>query len=79
MKKIIITFASLTYAVKAKRLLEAIGIASRLVKVDSSYSREGCTHGIEIQYNNFMAAVHRLKTGGIPYSVLKSEDGDGIS
>ncbi len=61
----------MTYALKARKLLSISGINSRPVKVDPGESNSGCTHGIEISYNDFIAAVGKLKNAKIPYSVLK--------
>ena len=78
MKRIVITFSSITYATKARRLLSTIDISSRLVKVDLSQSKDGCTYGIEIAYNSFLPVIETLRANRIPYSVLKSEDGNGL-
>ena len=72
MNKIIITVGSVTYAQKAKRVLNSANISSKLIKIDSSLSENGCTHGIEIRYNDFLGAINELKEYGIPYSVSKS-------
>ncbi len=61
----------MTYALKARKLLSGSGINSKLVKVDASKTSEGCSHGIEITYSDFIAAVGKLKKANIPYSVLK--------
>jgi hypothetical protein len=70
MKKIIITTGSVTYATKAQRLLSKININSRLVKIDSNISSNGCTHGIEINYHDFMNAVGKLKENNIQFNVI---------
>lgn len=72
MKKIIITVGSVTYASKAQRLLSGINIASKIIKIDSSLSPNGCTHGLEIGYNDFIGAIGKLKENNIQYSVIKS-------
>ena len=74
MKKIIITTGSVTFAMKAKRLLESQGIPSPVIKLDSVKTENGCTHGIEIDYKNFLATVSLLKSKGIPYKVETSSD-----
>ncbi len=65
-----IIIGSVTYAVKARRLLAHDGIRARLIKLSRGESSEGCTHGIEIPSSRFFDAVVILKEGGIPYSVL---------
>ena len=79
LKRTIITLGSMTYAIKAKRLLGSIGIPSRLIKVDSTESKEGCQYGIEIPYAAFMHAIDILRSNRIPYSVSGTEGGNAIS
>ena len=38
---------SLTHAMKGQRLLEGVGIAARIVKLDAGKTRKGCSYGIE--------------------------------
>lgn len=68
MGKIIITFTSVTYAQKARKMLSKIGIGAKLVKVSKDVSAE-CTHGIEIFENSFLDTVRVLRNAGIEYSV----------
>ena len=74
MRKIIITMSSVTAALKAKRLLEARSIGSRLIKIDSMKISDSCTHGIEIDYKSFLDAVTILKNKNISYKVHGSSD-----
>ena len=69
MNNIIITVGAVTYAIKAKKLFTRRGIQSKLVKVDSGKTQNGCTHGIEIGNADFYTAVKALKENGIAYSV----------
>ncbi len=41
------TIGSLTHAIKGQKLLESSGIAARIVKLDASRTRRGCSYGIE--------------------------------
>ncbi len=61
----------MTYALKARKLLSGGGISSKLVKVDASLTPSGCTHGIEIDYKDYIDAIGKLKETNIHYSVLK--------
>ncbi len=63
----IFTVGSVTYAVKARKILSRAGISSRLVKVDGGKSRHGCTYGIEFAEEDLLAAVMELKRNGIAY------------
>ena len=64
-----LTVGSVTYAIKVRKLLERAGVKSKLVKVDSSKSKSGCTYGIQLQREHFYDAVNILKNNGIDYSV----------
>ena len=70
MGKIIITFKSVTYAIKAKKLLLKSGMEAKLVKI-SKDTLSGCTHGIEIPENLFLNAIGILRNFGIEYSVYQ--------
>lgn len=69
MNKTTITVGSVTYAIKVRKLLERAGVKSKLIKVDSSKTKSGCTYGIELQSSFFYDAVNVLKNNGISYSV----------
>ncbi len=67
-----ITVGSVTYALKVKKILQRMGIKSKLIKVDSTKSKMGCEYGVEIPLNLFFDAVAELKRKGISYSVYSS-------
>ena len=71
MNKIVLSTASVTYAIKGTRLLSSAKIPSKLVKIDTSTTNTGCTHGIMINENDFLSSVKILRDNGIPYSVYK--------
>ena len=68
-----LTVGSVTYAIKARRLLLHAGIRARTVKVEGGERGVGCAHGIVIPSSRFFDAVVILKDNGIGYSLL----GDG--
>ena len=68
-----ITVGSVTYAQKAKRLLQHKGISARLVKIDASRSKNGCTHGIQFSANDFYSVVMELKNAGIEYNIIPTD------
>ena len=74
MDNTIITLGSVTYAMKARRLLLREGIRSRLVKVLPENTDNGCTHGLVIASARFFDAVVALKAGEIPYSIYRGGD-----
>lgn len=69
---IIVSVGTVTYAMKARKLLLKNGIQSKLIKSDSSDNGTGCTHGIEISNKDYFEAVRILGEGGIKYSVPPS-------
>ena len=66
-----ITVGSVTYAVKARRLLARGGIKARLIKLSPSESAGGCAHGLVISSARFFDAVVILKENGVPYSLYR--------
>ena len=64
-----LTVGSVTYAIKARRLLLNEGIKARTVKLTDT-SGSGCLHGIIIPSSQFFDAVVILKKNGIAYSLL---------
>lgn len=73
MKTIRITVGSVTYALKLRRLLSRAGIPSRLIKVDSTESADGCAHGVEILTEHFYQAVVIMREKQIEYSVYEAD------
>ena len=71
MEKTVISIGSFTYAQKARRLLSRVGIEATLVKHDGIETKAGCTHGIEIDGEDFYSAITVLKENGIAYSLYK--------
>ena len=71
MKKVILTFGSITYAIKVRKLLSGIGIKSKLVKIDPALSEDACLYGVEIEENYFLDAVAELKKREMKYSLYQ--------
>ena len=67
-----LTVGSVTYAIKARRLLLHAGIRAKVVKTVSDGTGSGCTHGIVIPSSRFFDAVVILKENGIDYALLGS-------
>ena len=72
MNKTVLTVETVTYAMKARKLLLRCGIQSKLIKTDSQVSGTGCRHGLEISSKDYFEAVKILGDGGIRFSVPKS-------
>ncbi|MBR2465654.1 MAG: DUF3343 domain-containing protein [Clostridia bacterium] len=67
MKTSVFTVGSVTYAIKAKRLLAREGLTSKLVKTDASKSTGGCAYGIEFPTKDLYAAASIMRSAGIYY------------
>ena len=70
MDKTVLVIGSVTYAIKARRVLSRAGIQSKVIKTDVTDKNSSCTHGIEITANDLYSAVVALKNAGISYSLL---------
>lgn len=57
--------SSLTFCMKAQRLLADSGIRSTIVKLDPSMSRRGCAYGIEFDCDSRQEARSILSRSGI--------------
>ncbi len=68
-----IGFISVTIAVKARRLLRKVNVASRMTRLDDVIPTSGCTYALEIEDSQMLAAAAALRRGGIEYRVV----GDG--
>ena len=69
MNKITIYTSSVTYAIKAKKILERKGIDAALIKTDSTLNKEGCTYGVKLDYRYYYDAEILLKKYGIEHKV----------
>ena len=72
MNKITLTVGTVTYALKLKKLFSRANINSRLVKVDNTEGAKGCSHGVEISWEDYYSAVVIMKENGIKYSVYEN-------
>jgi hypothetical protein len=71
LNKIILSFSSITFAQKAKRILGGEGISSELLKIDTERTSSGCTYGLQIENKSYLNAIGILRARGIPYSTVK--------
>jgi hypothetical protein len=58
---------SVTYAIKARKALSAIGIRASIKKVNSSATGRGCRYGIFIERRHLFSAMAELKQCNISY------------
>ncbi|MBQ7314586.1 MAG: DUF3343 domain-containing protein [Clostridia bacterium] len=67
MQTTVLSVGSVTYAMKAVRILRRIGIQAKTVKLDTNKTAKGCTHGIELATRDVFRAVKELQQQQIPY------------
>lgn len=65
MQKAIIRLSSVTYAIRAQKLLEQNGIRSVIKKLARSLQVTGCGYGLEINAPDTGAATTILNTAGV--------------
>ncbi len=70
MNKTAISLGSVTFAMKAQKLLSGIKIHSKLVKLDAGRSADGCIYGLIISSIDYPDAVMELKKEGITFSLF---------
>ena len=73
MKKIIITLPSLTYAMKAMRLLKRNKIKARLIKLSDVREKDGCQYGLEIYEAEIFGIAGLLRNEKIEYGIYDSK------
>ena len=67
---------SLTYAIKAQKELAGAGIHAKVVKLDASMSRRGCTYGVEFDCANGRAVRSTLAGARIPVTGYHNGGGE---
>ena len=65
MNKVLIRLTSVTYAIRAQKLLEQRGIRSVIKKITRSLQVSGCGYGIEINASDSETAEQIIIAGGI--------------
>ena len=68
---------SLTYAQRAARALERIGVTAVITKAPKSVSKQGCGYCVKVSERRFQSAVKTLDAKNIPYGRLFRIDDDG--
>ena len=67
MEQCILTVGTVTYAIRARKLLSSLGIRARLVKSTRSGGMGGCVYGVEIPTADMTLAADALKRAGISF------------
>lgn len=58
---------SVTYAIKARKALAAIGIRATLKKVNDKTTWRGCRYGIFFDRRHLFSVMNELQKHGIPF------------
>ena len=66
----ILTMHSQTFAIKAKRLLEAQGIYVRIVRPNPKLTPKGCSFGLQADTRLFSYIMYYLEREKIPFGEL---------
>ncbi|MBP3592659.1 MAG: DUF3343 domain-containing protein [Clostridia bacterium] len=62
-----LTVDSVTYAIKARKVLSAIGIHASVKKVNATATGRGCRYGIFIERRHLFSAMAELKQKNIAF------------
>lgn len=65
MDNYIIMCRSITYAQRAQRLLERVGIAAYISKAPQGLTPEGCSYGVRVSRKNAYRSMELLRRAGI--------------
>lgn len=65
MQKVIIRLTSVTYAIRAQKLMERLGIRVNIKKIARSMQVNGCGYGLEIDKADLERAMRELNAAGI--------------
>ena len=68
-----ILIGSITYTMKAKKILSNHGINATITKYDST-SHHGCTYGLKLKQNQYINVIGILNQNNIRYQILGSDD-----
>ena len=71
MNKTTIIVGSVTQSIKLRKLLNKERIGARVIKVDNTENKAGCSHGVEISSADFYRAVVIMRENNINYLVQK--------
>lgn len=66
----VLAVKSSTYAMMAKKHLKKEGIGSKLIKLDTETTENGCGYGLRVDNRDFFRSVAILGRLGIEYTAL---------
>ena len=74
MSKTILKVGSVTYAMKARKILQRKRILSEVVKLNVGDTKRGCSYGIKFGTDKLYAAVLELKNNEINYEFYSEKN-----
>ena len=70
-----VTVGSVTYAIKARKILSAAGITTAMKKISGSRTgKRGCVYGIEFSANRLYDVMRVLRENNIKYEIYQDEN-----
>jgi len=69
LNKTTLSLGSVTYALKAQKLLSGMKIHSKLIKLDAGKSLDGCIYGLILSSFDYPTAAMELKKAGLSFSL----------
>lgn len=73
----LISCRSLTYAQRAKQILERTGITAQILRSPQSISGKGCGHAVRVAEHRLQDAVYALQKVSFPFFRVYRSMGDG--
>ena len=74
MSKTILKFGSVTYAMKARKILQRSKIACEIIKLNVDDGKSGCSYGIKFGSDKLYEVVMSLKNNEIDYEVYSEKN-----
>lgn len=66
----LVSLKSMTYAVKAKKVLTKYNVDSEIIKLDSNMAQKGCSYGLNFDCLNLYMVEKALKENNVKYSQI---------
>lgn len=66
----LVSLKSMTYAIKAKKVLAKNNINSDIIKLDPGMTQKGCSYGVKFDCINLYVTERVLKENNVNYSQL---------
>ena len=72
MKKCIISVGAITYALKARSVVQSASVRAKIVKLTpTAGEKKSCSYGLQFPCDQMLDVVHALRQSGISYELLR--------